>query len=80
MYRVITDYGRGHEPLSNSEVTEIYGGTHVPLNIMDDSHHRSGMEKNPDLVQFLDTFSLAEISLFADISNVRIQSIDLHYV
>ena len=68
---IISDCPRGHNPLSNPEVTSIYGGTHVPLNIMDDSHHRSGLDRNPDLVQFLDTFSLAEIALFADISNVR---------
>ena len=37
---------------------------------MDDHHHRYGVEVRPKLLQFLDSFSLAEMSLIADVSNV----------
>ena len=60
---------RGHESLSSDEVEDIYNGTHVPLYIMDDHMHREGNPRN--LVHFLDSFSVPEVALFADISDVR---------
>ena len=60
---------RGHESLSSDEVVDIYKGTHVPLYIMDDHMHREGNPRN--LVHFLDSFSIPEVALFADISDVR---------
>ena len=60
---------RGHESLSSDEVVKIYNGTHVPLYIMDDHMHREGNPRN--LVHFLDSFSVPEVALFADISDVR---------
>ena len=60
---------RGHESLSSDEVIKIYNGTHVPLYIMDDHMHREGNPRN--LVHFLDSFSVPEVALFADISDVR---------
>ena len=58
--------------MPNEEVIKLYGGTHIPLNIMDDHLHRTGLEwKSPsNMTQFLDTFSKPEATLFADISDV----------
>ena len=62
---------RGRVPVNNDDVIELYGGTHVPIYIMDDHHHRYGLEIQPKLLQFLDSFSLAEMSLLVDVSDVR---------
>ena len=71
---------RGKTPVDNDEVTSIYGGTHIPLQIMDDHVHEMGLEKSLSsrrLVQFLDWFSIPEVALFADISEVSEQTIKL---
>ena len=62
---------RGTVPVNSDNVVELYGGTHVPIYIMDDHHHRYGLEMQPKLLQFLDSFSLAEMSLLVDVSDVR---------
>ena len=58
--------------MPNEEVIKLYGGTHIPLNIMDDHLHRTGLEgKSPsNMTQFLDLFANPEATLFADISEV----------
>ncbi len=63
---------RGRTPVPNDEVTNIYKGTHIPLQMMDDHMHKVGLEgaHSPKLTQFLDWFSSPEIALFADISEV----------
>lgn len=63
---------RGHTPVNNQEVIQIYRGNHVPLYIMDDHLHRRDLDgrQNRHHIQFLDTFSIPEIGLFADISEV----------
>ena len=45
----------------------MYGGTHVPLRVTDDSSGRHDSE----MVQFLDLFSIPEATLFADVMEVR---------
>ena len=60
--------------MPNEEVIKLYGGTHIPLNIMDDHLHKTGLEeKSPNnMTQFLDTFAKSEAALFADISEVSV--------
>ena len=62
---------KGHELLDQSDVIELYGGTHVPLYILDDEVHRTNIITGSH-VQFLDTFSLPEIALFSDVSQVHL--------
>ena len=64
----------GRTLVPNEEVIELYGGTHVPLYIMDDHLHRSGLEGkfSSNMTQFLDRFSNPEATLFADISEVSV--------
>ena len=61
---------KGRTAVPRESVMEEYGGTHVPLFIMDDHFHRSGVEgvRSSNLVQFLDSFAGPEMTLFADIS------------
>lgn len=63
---------KGREPVPRSDITSIYGGIHIPLNIIDDQIHAlGGGSSSRKLIQFLDWFSIPEIALFADISDVR---------
>ena len=63
---------RGRTPVPSDEVVHMYGGIHVPLNIMDDHMHRMGLEgtSSSNMIQFLDWFSIPEVNLFADVSQV----------
>ena len=63
---------RGRALVPDDEVKDIYKGTHVPLQMMDDHIHRVGLEGaySPKLIQFLDWFSIPQVALFADISEV----------
>ncbi|XP_003383248.1 PREDICTED: 5'-nucleotidase domain-containing protein 3-like [Amphimedon queenslandica] len=64
---------RGHRLVDPQVVIDSYGGTHIPLHIMDDHHHRTTAEgSSTNLVQFLDSFSLPEVALFVDISEYLI--------
>ncbi|XP_064394652.1 5'-nucleotidase domain-containing protein 2-like [Halichondria panicea] len=64
----LTSVYRGHEPVSTEEVVAAYGGTHVPMTVMD-SLSRSSTWK---LTQFLDLFSIPETALFADLMQYMI--------
>ena len=55
--------------MSSDEVIERYGGIHVPMHVLDNLPTTS----NWKLTQFLDLFSIPEATLFADISEVRIE-------
>ena len=57
---------RGHKPVSKEEVLELYGGTHIPMHIME----HSPSFQNWKMVQFLDLFSIPEATLFADVMEV----------
>lgn len=52
--------------MSKGEVLGMYGGTHVPLRVTEQSH-------DSKMVQFLDLFSIPEATLFADVMEVRVQ-------
>ena len=56
--------------MSKSEVLEMYGGSHIPLRVTEQSfsHH------DCDMVQFLDLFSIPEATLFADVMEVRLST------
>lgn len=60
-------FPRGHFPVSADEVLEHYGGTHVPMHVMD----RLPSSGNWKLTQFLDLFSIPEATLLADVLQVR---------
>jgi len=57
---------RGHSHVSAEEIMEHYGGTHIPMHVMD----RLPSSMNWKLTQFLDLFSIPEATLLADISEV----------
>ena len=62
---------RGHSLVDSKVVVDLYGGTHIPLHIMDDHHHRTTAKgSSTNLIQFLDSFSLPEMALFTDVSEV----------
>lgn len=57
---------RGHSAVEPEEVYKHYGGTHVPMHVMDSSPSGSKWK----LTQFLDNFSIPEATLFADVLEV----------
>jgi HAD superfamily 5'-nucleotidase-like hydrolase len=56
---------RGHRKVSDDEVVEMYGGTHIPLHIMNDFYGHAQGEGS--LQHYLDMFSQPEVTLLADI-------------
>ena len=72
---------RGYRLVDPQVVVESYGGTHIPLHIMDDHHHRTTAEgSSTNLVQFLDSFSLPEVALFVDVSEVSLLFCHIEYI
>ena len=73
---VVNNY-RGHTPVSAEEVFKLYGGTHIPAHFLEatatDGRHTR-------LKQFIDLFSIPEVTLLADTSEVRADTILLHPV
>ncbi|MBN3275595.1 NT5D2 protein, partial [Polyodon spathula] len=56
---------RGFTPVADEEVIEMYGGTqHIPLYQMSDFYG-----KGPSIKQFMDIFSLPEITLLASVND-----------
>eukprot|EP00731_Ephydatia_muelleri_P030323 Em0021g846a len=61
----LTSVYRGHTPVSAEEVFKLYGGTHIPAHFLEatatDGRHTR-------LKQFIDLFSIPEVTLLADTS------------
>ena len=62
-----SNYYRGHSLVNPEEVFRHYGGTHVPMHVMD----RAPSGSRWKLIQFLDNFSIPEATLFADVLQVH---------
>ena len=60
------NHHRGHSLVAPEEVQKHYGGTHVPMHVMDSAPSGSKWK----LTQFLDNFSIPEATLFADVLEV----------
>ena len=61
---------RGRSPVKPEEVMWYYGGTHVPMHVMESAPSGSKWK----LTQFLDNFSIPEATLFADVLEVHVYS------
>ena len=61
---------RGHQQLCKEEVLGLYGGSHIPLRVTEDSATGSSPHRSSQMVQFLDLFSIPEATLFANVMEV----------
>eukprot|EP00731_Ephydatia_muelleri_P037104 Em0395g11a len=68
----LTSVYRGHTPVSAEEVFKLYGGTHIPAHFLEatatDGRHTR-------LKQFIDLFSIPEVTLLADTSESAVAEV-----
>lgn len=56
----------GHRPVSNKQLIQMYGSSHVPISFMNDVYGNALRYKR--MIHYIDNFSLVEVALLSDIA------------